>query len=246
MSSFLLNNIKNGTIFRKKGVPLEKVNPTIKLAITTMYIISSTIVPLDKLVTLTIITIAATVTTARKIEIAYAMKMILIIATISALFVGLFYPWNRVLTVFLRITTIGLWATKFAVTTDPVELSRELEKRKINPKIALTLPLSLKLIPETAKDAEETLTALYFRGEIKNNPLNPKTYITPLTLLLAATLHKSKYIAEALASKAALKGRKTYYKTKTNTKKLNATYIAATTIALIATILAPTIKWLPF
>ncbi len=245
MSSFLISSVRNGAIFRDRGVFLERINPLLKLVVTSLYIVASMFLWLNELIYITLISISLTILTARKIELIYGLRLILIIAIISALFVGLFYPLERTIIVFLRIIVIGIWVIKFVVTTNPDDLSRELEKRGVPARFALILPLSMKLIPEIAKDAEETLISTYFREKTISNPLNPKKYITPLTLLLASTLSKSRYITEALASKAALRGRKSFYTPNRASKMANIIYLVASLTLLALAYIFPSIFQIP-
>jgi len=211
LSSFILNSLRNGAIYRKKGVFLEKINPLVKLSIVMSYIIASLLLDLIQSVLMFIFTIIFLMLCSRKLEIIYLTRFLFIIAFLSAFFVGLFYSWIRTLTVFLRILIIGMWVSMFIATTDPDELSKFLELIGLPTRLSIILPLSLKLIPVVANDTEETLISLYFKGEFGENRLNPGEYIKPLTVLIASSIWRVKFIAESLAHRGVLRGRKTFY-----------------------------------
>ena len=215
----LLNSVKRGLLFKKSNGFLEKLTFSTKLIVSIMYFISILILPLSKLFFVIIPILTFALLSKKYLELYYFARGLVIIAILSSLFVGLFYSLERTLTVFLRIINIGLLVGILIITTDPEEISIFIEKIGLPSKLAIVIPMSLKLIPLIAHDAEETIYSLHFRNELEMKRFSLKNPIKILTIILASAMWRVRYIAEALASKGALRKRKTYYKDKKISKK---------------------------
>ncbi|MFX0093245.1 MAG: energy-coupling factor transporter transmembrane component T family protein [Candidatus Hodarchaeota archaeon] len=119
--------------------------------------------------------------------------LLLFLGTLAFLFGG---PLQATFVV-LRLLTGSITFSFFFAVTNPADLARVLEKMKIPPRWAIIPALSLTMVPRIAKDAEETVEALTFRGEIQGR-LFLRWLPKVLAIFIASVLYRSEYLAQSL------------------------------------------------
>jgi energy-coupling factor transporter transmembrane protein EcfT len=112
--------------------------------------------------------------------------------------------------VVLRLLVGAFSCSLFFAVTNPSDLTRILEKCKIPTRWALLPSLALTMVPRVAKDAEETLETLAFRGEISGFFLKwlPKV----LAIFVASVLYRSEFLAQSLYFRGLAIQKRTHYR----------------------------------
>lgn len=125
--------------------------------------------------------------------------------------VSLFQGFTQGFKVILLMLTFIIIMASFTETTSPTSVVRALEVVHLPIKISYGVALAIKLIPEIASDALDSILSFTLRGEFKSKrSLGDISKI--LAALFASAITKSKYIGEALAIKGfASKKRRSIY-----------------------------------
>ncbi|MFX0063202.1 MAG: energy-coupling factor transporter transmembrane component T family protein [Candidatus Hermodarchaeota archaeon] len=121
------------------------------------------------------------------------LPLIIFLGVISLLFAG---PAQTIL-ILMRVVTGAISFSFFFAVTNPSDLARVLEKMKVPPKWAMIPSLALTMVPRVAKDAEETVEALSFRGEIQGR-LFLRWMPKVLAIFIASVLYRSEFLAQSL------------------------------------------------
>ena len=159
------------------------------------------------------------------------LPAVIIITAITWLFSG----FQGALIVLLRLIFGSITFSFFVTFTNPADLTRTLEKFRIPPRFALIPSLVLTFVPRIIKDTQETFETLSLRGEIGRRSQIlvwlPKT----LAIIIASTLYRSEYLAQALYFRGFGLSSKIRYKKVTLLKKdiLRITYWVLFIIILI-------------
>lgn len=122
----------------------------------------------------------------------------------------LFGGWIQMYRVVIRFLIGGIGFSFFFTVTNPSDLTRVLEKIYIPTKIAIIPSLALTMIPRIARDAEDTLSTLRLRGELKGFFLRwlPKV----LAIFIASILYRSEFLAQSLYFKGMGIQKRTHYR----------------------------------
>ncbi|MFX1256159.1 MAG: energy-coupling factor transporter transmembrane component T family protein [Promethearchaeota archaeon] len=121
------------------------------------------------------------------------LPFIVFLGGISLLFAG---PAQTIL-ILMRVVIGAISFSFFFAVTNPSDLARVLEKMKIPPRWAMIPSLALTMVPRVAKDAEETVEALSFRGEIQGR-LFLRWLPKVLAIFIASVLYRSEFLAQSL------------------------------------------------
>ncbi|MCK4849583.1 MAG: hypothetical protein KAT16_11175, partial [Candidatus Heimdallarchaeota archaeon] len=107
----------------------------------------------------------------------------------------------------------GALCFSFYVTfTNPSDLTRVLESMKIPPKWAIIPSLTLTFVPRVIKDTQETFETLTLRGEIGGRWNILSWLPRSLAIIIASTLYRSEFLAQALYFRGFGLPTRTHYK----------------------------------
>ena len=136
------------------------------------------------------------------------VPLVLVLTGLTWVFSGQDYAIN----VFLRIIFGALCFSFFVTFTNPSDLTRVLESAKVPPKWAIIPSLTLTFVPRVIKDAQETFETLTLRGEIGGR-LNILSWLPrSLAIIIASTLYRSEFLAQALYFRGFGLPTRTHYK----------------------------------
>ncbi|MHA1236165.1 MAG: energy-coupling factor transporter transmembrane component T [Candidatus Hodarchaeales archaeon] len=136
------------------------------------------------------------------------VPLVLVLTVLTWIFSGQDYA----ITVFLRIIFGALCFSFFVTFTNPSDLTRVLESMKIPPKWALIPSLTLTFVPRVIKDAQETFETLTLRGEIGGRWNILSWLPRSLAIIIASTLYRSEFLAQALYFRGFGLPTRTHYK----------------------------------
>ncbi|MGQ4892815.1 MAG: hypothetical protein ACP6IP_10070 [Candidatus Njordarchaeia archaeon] len=209
--SIALKSLYYGLSFRKKNAFLQRRHPfAVFLHFSILTVIIFLLNPADLLVILFYLFLLVTISKFIREE-AYIVKgllpLVAIVFGVSTIFYNLYYATITV----LRIISGSISISLIFLSMDLDEIASIFNKYPRVGKFFSIIPIVSNLIPITARDAINTIEALYFRGEIKGRLFKPSNLIKFVTVFIASVLWRSRYLAEALALKGFGKKKKVVY-----------------------------------
>jgi energy-coupling factor transporter transmembrane protein EcfT len=124
----------------------------------------------------------------------------------------IFSGWFVAIGVLLRILSGALGFSFFITFTNPSDLTRILENLHIPPRWAIIPSLTLTFVPRVIKDAQETLETLALRGVIGGRWNILKWLPKVLAIIIASSLYRSEFLAQALYFKGFGLPSRTHYR----------------------------------
>lgn len=205
--SFLLRRIYQGVVYNPNITPFHPMTNIFLIFIIFLMLISGN---LQILFILSIVIIGENIILGNAFGGASLLKAVSPFLIFLGVMTYLFSGLELAVIIVLRFVNGSLSFSLFFAITNPMDLSRALERIHIPSRWALIPSLSLTLVPRIAKDAEETFEALYMRGEIKGFFLRwlPKT----IAILLASVIYRSEFLAQSLYFKGFNLGPRSHYR----------------------------------
>lgn len=210
--SFVLQGFYEAFIYRRKQGYLYTSDPLIKLFTLLPQLVVLFLGSIEVLLLLLLVSLSEGMVNKLWGRLFEGVKSvfipILIIFSMISFFRGIYQAAKVVLIILGFIVTF----TTFIQTTTPSEIVRTLEKLRIPLKYAYGAALAIKLVPEIASDALDTILSFTLRGEFRTK-VSLGSISKVVAALSASAITKTRYLGEALAVKGfASKTRKsTYY-----------------------------------
>jgi len=196
--SFMLKSLYLGFTFRGKRSFLHRTHPVTNLLIFTLIAAITVFLDLKRIV----------FEACFLIGFAFASELIREeFETIKAVFIPMFafttityfyYGLNNALIVFFRVLNISVSLSIMFLTTDFEELASFFDKFGGPGKVVSLIAIASNMVPLVAKDARDTLDALYLKGEIRGHLFRPRNLIIFVTVFLSSILWRVNYLTEAL------------------------------------------------
>lgn len=198
--SSILKGFYEAFIYREGKSYLFSLDPLAKIVTVVVQIISIFIGTLPILILLLVVSLIEGTINKLERQIFHGIKGVIFPLLIAFSIITLFEGVFRGFRVIIMMINFIIIISSFSETTRPMSIVRALEKCKLPIKISYGITLAIKLIPEIASDALDSILSFTLRGEFKSKvSLDGISKI--LAALSASAITKSKYLGEALAIK---------------------------------------------
>ncbi len=196
--SFMLKSLYLGFTYRDKKTFLHRTHPVTNLLVFTLMAAVTVLLDLREIIfeaCFLVGMILASGLMREELETIKAVSIPLFAFTIITYF---YYGLNNALIVFFRVLNISFSLSIMFLTIDFEELASFFNKFGGLGRIVSLIAIASNIVPLVAKDARDTLDALYLKGEIRGHLFRPRNLIVFVTVFLSSILWRVNYLTEAL------------------------------------------------
>lgn len=190
-----------------RNSPLYESYPMLKLIGVLTILVTLILCPIEIAILLALIVLAESIVGKTIANVFQFLRSLRYIFLPIGVLVFLLNPPDRAILITTRLIVGSVAFLNVYATTRILSIEQALERLKLPESATRTISLAIRLIPLAIKDAEQSIEALTLRGIYKGS-FRGVTQI--LSIILATSLDRAEFLAEALSAKYFLMRKRKY------------------------------------